>query len=773
AWQAAAWEVPAVFCPPLVTFHTGKDAKTENVSEGVAISVECDERPVVTQQILQGLLGDPTIIVASGGEWIDNETGEVEPKVHMHWRLTTPVSSPAQQARLREARDLAAKLVGSDYTAVPLVHPLRWPGSWHRKQTPRLAKIVFESENEVDLDEALERLRDVTGAWSISEQFRHDFSASHQTNPKLLAEKVEYVASALRVIPNNNLKWCDWNYVGLAIWGATGGSAEGFKAFADWSAKAPKNIVANTEERWAHFAKSPPDRIGFGTLVYLARQSDPSWDFEGSTSVAEPADPIDLWAKFEPPTLPRGVLPNIIERFAFDQGVDMGADMAGIAVSALAVCAAAIPDKVQLQVKRHHNGWLESARLWVALVGPPSTMKSPIMAAAVRPLRQIDAALARDYAEQRAEYDKLGKEEKAKNTPPKQTRLLLQDTTIEAAQEILKDSPDGMLCYQDEMSGWFGSMDKYSGGRGAAKDRAFWLESYNGSPYSVNRIGRGAAYIDNLSISLIGGIQSEPIRKLAEDSVDDGLLQRLLPIVLAPAVIGRDEEMSTVVSEYGLLIERLHSISAKILKLDEGGQCYRQELERRHLDLQSCEAINPKLAAHIGKYNGLFARLCVIWHCVEAARRVSALDLNSPDPATIIPEATARRVGAFLHGFLLPHAIAFYAGMLGLSNDHERLTAVAGYILAHKLERLSNRDIQRGDRTMRKLGRQEIDVIFDHLDALGWIDRIPGRRIGAHHWAVNPVVHTKFAKRAAAEAERRAREREIITGLMGMKNEAD
>lgn len=112
---------------------------------------------------------------------------------------------------------------------------------------------------------------------------------------------------------------------------------------------------------------------------------------------------------------------------------------------------------------------------------------------------------------------------------------MLQDTTIEAAQNILRDSPDGLLCYQDEMSGWFGSMDKYSGGRGAAKDRAFWLEAYNGGHYSVQRVGRGSVFIENLSVSLVGGIQPEPVRKIADDSVDDGLLQRLLPIMLTCA----------------------------------------------------------------------------------------------------------------------------------------------------------------------------------------------------------------------------------------------
>jgi Protein of unknown function (DUF3987) len=474
------------------------------------------------------------------------------------------------------------------------------------------------------------------------------------------------------------------------------------------------------------------------------------------------ADPVDPWGKFDPPTLPRGLLPEIIEQFAFDQGVDMGADMAGIAVSALAICAAAIPDKVKLQVKRHNTGWMESARLWVALVGMPSTKKTPIIAAAARPLRRIDSEMARQYAEAKAAYDALPKEEKAATRPPKHTRLLLQDTTIEAAQEILKDSPDGVLCFQDELSGWFGAMDKYTGGRGAAKDRAFWLEAFNGGPYSVNRIGRGSTYIENLSASLLGGIQPDPIRKLADDSVDDGLLQRLLPIVLKPAIAGRDEAMSPVIPEYSALIDRLHRLGGAVLHFDPAAQQYRHELECKHLELQAWEVIHPKLAAHIGKYDGIFARLCVIWHCIE------------DKPGNPISEKTARRVGAFLHSFLLPHAFAFYAGILGQSNGNDRVTAVAGYILAHKLDRLTYRDIQRGDRTMRGMNRQETDEVFHRLQAMAWLDPAPEpgpRPTVPPHWIVNQRVHVLFAERAKAEAERRERERKLIAAMPGVVHE--
>jgi ribosomal protein S19E (S16A) len=101
------------------------------------------------------------------------------------------------------------------------------------------------------------------------------------------------------------------------------------------------------------------------------------------------------------------------------------------------------------------------------------------------------------------------------------------------------------------------------------------------------------------------------------------------------------------------------------------------------------------------------------------------------------------------------------------------LTAVAGYILARKLEWITNRDVQRGDRTMRGLKRVDIENVFQQLDALGWVDRVAGRRISdPPRWSVNEDVHRLFAERGAKEAERRERERLLITkALSGSKSE--
>jgi hypothetical protein len=465
--------------------------------------------------------------------------------------------------------------------------------------------------------------------------------------------------------------------------------------------------------------------------------------------------------------LPTGLLPTVIEDFARVQGEMMGSDPGGLAAAALAVCAAAIPDSIRLQVKRHDPTWQESARLWVALIGNPSTKKSPILSAAVKPLTRIDAALYREWAAARAAYEALSKEEQKLAKPPRQTRLRIEDTTIEAAQEVLRDSPEGVLCLQDEMSGWFGAMDKYSGARGAAKDRSFWLQSFNGGSYAINRVGRGAGLIENLSVSMLGGIQPDPMRKIAGDSVDDGLLQRLFPIILRPATVGHDAPMADVVGCYAQLIEDLHRLTgpavtlgdlSPVLRFDDRAQALRQDLERRHLDLMATEAINRKLAAHVGKLDGLFARLCIIWHCIEHVGKRAM--------PQVIGESTARRVSEFLHGFLLRHAFAFYAGTLGLSDDHDRLTAVAGYILAHKLEVMTNRDVQRGDRTMRGIERQSIARIFEQLEALGWVEAEPGQRATSPpRWIVNPLVHQRYAKRAEQERKRRQEAHALIAEL--------
>jgi putative DNA primase/helicase len=100
------------------------------------------------------------------------------------------------------------------------------------------------------------------------------------------ADQIE-VAEALSHIPNNGpADWEEWNRIGMATWAAMGGSETGRDAFVTWSELNDAYDPIATNERWEHYATSPPTKIGAGTLFYLARQmrqEDPSTADAGAT----------------------------------------------------------------------------------------------------------------------------------------------------------------------------------------------------------------------------------------------------------------------------------------------------------------------------------------------------------------------------------------------------------------------------------------------------------------------------------------------------------
>lgn len=180
AFKAAGAHQKVVFAAPVATFKGPKGSREADVANGLTLSVDLDANPIVSLRILEAVLGPPTLIVKTGGKCADPETGEVLPKLHLHWRLSKPTRTPAEHARLREARALAKALVASDGSAVPLSHPLRCAGSWHRKAEPVLASIDdngYRPDAEIDLSDALDRLR-AAGAKAPS-----DFTPSPPRSP--------------------------------------------------------------------------------------------------------------------------------------------------------------------------------------------------------------------------------------------------------------------------------------------------------------------------------------------------------------------------------------------------------------------------------------------------------------------------------------------------------------------------------------------------------------------------------------------------------------
>jgi hypothetical protein len=90
---------------------------------------------------------------------------------------------------------------------------------------------------------------------------------------------------ALAMVPNPDLPWDPdkntgspgWNAIGMAIFAATDGSAEGFKLFNAFSRRARKYDAANTRAKWKAFHGCPPREIGAGTIFFLAEEAVPDY----------------------------------------------------------------------------------------------------------------------------------------------------------------------------------------------------------------------------------------------------------------------------------------------------------------------------------------------------------------------------------------------------------------------------------------------------------------------------------------------------------------
>ena len=98
--------------------------------------------------------------------------------------------------------------------------------------------------------------------------------------------------------------------------------------------------------------------------------------------------------------------------------------------------------------------------------------------------------------------------------PTRPRRYVISDITVEKLGEILARSPRGLMVKRDELAGWIASMEKYGGKGGGGSDRAFWLQAYDGGPYTVDRISRGELHIEKLSVSILGGIQPERLAEI-------------------------------------------------------------------------------------------------------------------------------------------------------------------------------------------------------------------------------------------------------------------
>jgi Protein of unknown function (DUF3987) len=741
ARRAANNPKPVVFCPPIAVFAPTGRAREQDLLEAPVFSVELDQNPRAALATLERLLGPATLPVRSGGVWVNPATGDVEDKLHAHWRLKRPARGE-DIAKLKRARQLATALVGGDPSNVPASHPLRWPGSWHRKSAPRLCKIVSTEhvDNEIDVHVALTALEAIapppkgSGVLNVAPAFAH----------LPVVDLGEGIPSAL-----------DWS----AAFGKIISGEQFHPVLAPLASSFAARAVPEVAARGVLHAlldntqtTDPERRRRRDTELNKLKETVRSGYEKFAAAITTPTGALfDPWQEFVVPEFPLDVLPTVAREFVLGRSLTMGADRSAVAMSTLAAFSGAIHHRFRMKMMRN-GGWWEHVRLWVLLIGRSAWKKSPIIDAATRPLERHQAALMREYRAAMRDYEakkKAGDEDAEESEPPE--RFTVGDTTIEKLGEILSRGERGVLAKHDEVAGWIGRMERYhSAGKGASADRAFWLQAWNGGPYSIDRVKSGETFVQNLSVSIVGGIQPARLAEI-HGLTSDGLLQRFLPVLMRAPTRPADIDCSDADKNYEALIYELIALPPQQLRTTDAAIDAMAELQNHLFKLEQVgEALSEGFEGFVGKLAGYAGVLAMILHLAANPKEAVKNFIGRP----IIEKADR-----LIRNFLLPHAHQFYGTGEG---ESERLRKLASYVLTCGKNRLRLAEFTTNVRDCRGKTVLELNRQVSPLVAGGWLAPIE-QGPACRAWAVNrATIDAQFAEQCRVEQERKLVIRQLI-----------
>ena len=275
-------------------------------------------------------------------------------------------------------------------------------------------------------------------------------------------------------------------------------------------------------------------------------------------------------------TFTKDMMPDLIWDYASNSAERLSVPIEYVLIPLMVSLGSVIGTKLTIYPKRYDN-WEISPNFYGAIVGNPSSKKSPSLSEGLKPLRYLEA-----LAEEKHQADKLEHEAQkelnrhmAKATDkqlsdltkkmasqtdddesevshetlkakaqelaqakqndeliPEMRRYSTNDGTIESIGELESKNKTGLLIERDELTAWFASLEADRNDQA----RSFFLEGFNGlGRFKVDRIGRGHIPIETHCLSVIGGIQPDKLEfylgKTVKGLGNDGLIQRFQLIV--------------------------------------------------------------------------------------------------------------------------------------------------------------------------------------------------------------------------------------------------
>jgi hypothetical protein len=370
--------------------------------------------------------------------------------------------------------------------------------------------------------------------------------------------------------------------------------------------------------------------------------------------------------------------------------------------SVAGVCGAGV-------VGRITDSWGEPLILWQALVGGPSSGKTPALEALRRALGAVEKTTAAD-----------------KRGPV----VVDVDTPLPRLLAAAQKRPAGALLWRDEPAAWLAALG--CNGRGEARALSPLLDCW--SPLRT-ALGPGSP-----ALSIIGCLDPAHLDRALRGS-DDGRAARFLYAWPKPApyrsFIGlpacRESDVVNVLQN----IARMAGEPARplALQLDEGAQRGLDgHLARLHRDVQRSDGVE---AAWLGKGRGTVVRLAAALTLLEWGR----YDGSVLQQHCFI-RGEAMSAACTLWDYFRAHARA----VLGrtFTSDGERLMRkVLAWIRARGVTQVSREDVRR-DALGQSLNAHQCQQVIDWLERAGFLRRVGYEPDGAGRpplrWDVNPSL---------------------------------
>ncbi len=341
---------------------------------------------------------------------------------------------------------------------------------------------------------------------------------------------------------------------------------------------------------------------------------------------------------------PLEIFPEVVRNYikGCTECLNLVPDFMGVSV--LSAVASIIGNSYQIKVKEE---WLERPILWIAIVGYSGVRKTPSLKMIIDPLQKIDKRMYQKYCKEKNQYD--SEKELGSPSKPIPEQLIVGDTTIEALFPILKNNPNGVLYYRDELIGWINDLTRYS--KGSAEQH--WLSLYSNQSIRLNRkTTEDNLRIDNPFVNVLGGIQPDVLSKLFEDDRGiNGFTSRILFSYPSDVkrTISNKELPSSLIAEYDNFINRFlyieknkeenESIHPIILPFSTSAKQLFLEWDENFINSKINDEKLPEIVkSALSKLEALMPRLALVIQFIDD------IGLQKPEPTEVGIQAAKKAI---------------------------------------------------------------------------------------------------------------------------------